>query len=156
MKRVYLEKRFKVYDPLSLGKEYEAELNSKKFRRYQGTLHRVIPLEFDEATNLYKCKLCAFDVDDIDWYDREQIHEIPDNKKITASRKWRVNDKVRIQMKNRTIKGEPLDGHAKTIWVKAEIKDILDNNFYVVEHENWEKEQGVKKVVIHGSQINIY
>lgn len=149
-----MEKKFKVYDPLSLGKEYEAELNSKKFRRYQGTLHRVIPLEFDEATNLYKCKLCAFDVDDIDWYRREQIHEIPDNKNKKTT--WKVNDKVRIQMKNRTIGGEPLDGHAETIWVKAKIKHVLDDNFYVVEHENWEKEQGVKKIAIHGSQINIY
>jgi hypothetical protein len=155
MKRVYREKQFKIRDPLSLGKEYEATLNSKEFRRYQDTIHRVIPLEHDEKSNLYKCKLTAFDVDDIDWYDREQIREI-DDEVVGPSKKWKAKETVKIQMDNRKIGGEVLDGRAEKIWVKAEIKEFLGHNIYLVQHQDWERKEGVKTVAIHESQIKSF
>ncbi len=101
---------------LRVGEIYDIELDSDEFPLFKGVIHRGIIRKYDAKNKLYLCKLLAFKENDLDWYPKEQIHNI--NEETVPKKKLEIGEKVICKTYNRinTEDNTYLDGDVEYVW----------------------------------------
>jgi hypothetical protein len=120
-----------------VGTLLEAEMMDENFPDYKDTLHPVQVVEVLHNGKEYRCRLLAFDDEDV--WTADLLHKVRDS---TGRKDYKNGDQVHIRIKNRRIgRKSNVDGivSSKGIWVKGTVVDGESRDgFIVVEHVDWE------------------
>jgi hypothetical protein len=129
-----------------VGELLEAEMGNPN-NDYWDTFHPVQVLSFNERTNLYKCRILAFEgADSLDEFKEDRLTKPREREQY---REYQVNEPVHFFWMHRRVGKRLVDCKSsnKGIWVKGIVR-VKKEDHLMVEHHDWSKGTGIllKKV----------